>query len=78
MIDFPNHSRSYDSTRRAVRFWGHDSATEALFRIEPDAAASKSGFLIAFDSNRDLICAAAAKLYVRGSRGSYDLVAANF
>ena len=47
-------------------------------RIEPDAAASESGFLIAFDSNRDLICAAAAKLYVRGSRGSYELVAANF
>nr|WP_256441552.1 DUF1488 family protein [Bradyrhizobium sediminis] len=22
MIDFPNHSRSYDHTRRAVRFWG--------------------------------------------------------
>jgi hypothetical protein len=86
MIDFPNHSRSYDSTRRAVRFWGHDSAIEASFfineealmRIEPDAAADESGFLITFDSNRELICAAAAKLYVRGSRGSYDLVAANF
>ncbi|MGA7998160.1 MAG: DUF1488 family protein, partial [Bradyrhizobium sp.] len=26
VIDFPNHSRSYDQTRRAVRFWGHDSA----------------------------------------------------
>ena len=45
MIDFPNHSRSYDQTRRAVRFWGHDSAIEASFyideaalkRIEPDA-----------------------------------------
>src|SRR5580698_10148995 len=86
VIDFPNHSRSYDPTRRAVRFWGHDSAIEASFfieeealmRIKPDAAANESGFLIAFDSNRDLICAAAARLYVRGSRGSYDLVAANF
>ncbi|WP_456626522.1 DUF1488 family protein [Bradyrhizobium sp. URHC0002] len=29
MIEFPNHSRSYDQTRRAVRFWGHDSALEA-------------------------------------------------
>jgi len=27
----PNHSRSYDRTRRAVRFWGHDSAIEAAF-----------------------------------------------
>src|SRR5882757_2498107 len=86
MIDFPNHSRSYDLTRRAVRFWGHDSAMEASFfinedalkRIQPDARLDESGFLNAFDSNRDLICAAAAKVYVRGSRGSYDLVAANF
>ena len=86
VIDFPNHSRSYDSTRRAVRFWGHDSAIEASFfisedalrRLQPDARSDESGFLNAFDSNRDLICVAAAKLYVRGSRGSYDLVAANF
>jgi hypothetical protein len=85
MIDFPNHSRSYDSTRRAVRFWGYDSAIEASFfinedalkRIQPDAR-DEPGFLNAFDSNRDRICAAAAKVYVRGSRGSYDLVAANF
>jgi hypothetical protein len=85
MIEFPNHSRSYDRTRQAVRFWGHDSAIEASFfigegalrRIQPDAS-DETGFLNAFDSNRDLICAAAAKIYVRGSRGSYDLVAANF
>jgi hypothetical protein len=86
VIDFPNHSRSYDKTRHAVRFWGHDSAIEASFfideealrRIQPDAPLNASGFLNAFDSNRDLICAVAAKIYVRGSRGSYDLVAANF
>ena len=86
VIDFPNHSRSYDLTRRAVRFWGYDSAMEASFfinedalrRIQPDACADESGYLKAFDSNRDLICAAAARVYVRGSRGSYDLVAANF
>jgi hypothetical protein len=86
MIDFPNHSRSYDQTRHAVRFWGHDSAIEASFfieegalkRIEPGAHSDESGFLNAFDSNRDLICAAAARKYVRGSRGSYNLVAADF
>jgi hypothetical protein len=86
MIEFPNHSRSYDQTRRAVRFWGHDSELEATFfieegalrRIQPDARPDESGFLNAFDGNRDVICAAAAKVYVRGSRGSYDLVAANF
>ncbi|WP_291574599.1 DUF1488 family protein [Bradyrhizobium sp.] len=65
---------------------GHDSAIEASFyidetalrQIEPDAFPDEPGFLKAFDLNRDLICAAAAKIYVRGSRGSYDLVAANF
>jgi hypothetical protein len=51
---------------------------DALKRIQPDAHLDESGFLSAFDSNRDLICAAAAKVYVRGSRGPYDLVAANF
>jgi uncharacterized protein DUF1488 len=86
MIEFPNHSRSYDRTRRAVRFWGHDSAIEASFfisedalkLIQPNTDRNETGFLSAFDSNRDLICAAAAKVYVRGSRGSYDLVTANF
>ena len=51
---------------------------DALRRIQPDARPDESGFLSAFDSNRDLICAVAAKIYVRGSRGCYDLVAANF
>jgi hypothetical protein len=86
MIEFPNLSRSYDRTRHAVRFWGYDSAMEtsffinedALRRIQPDTRPDESGFLNAFDSNRDLICAAAARIYLRGSRGSYDLVATNF
>jgi hypothetical protein len=51
---------------------------DALTTIQPDARRDEPGFLNAFDSNRDLICAAAAKVYVRGSRGFYDLVAANF
>ena len=86
VIEFPNHSRSYDVTRRAVRFWGHDSAIEASFyvdeaalaRIQPGAELDESGCLSAFDAHRDRICAAAARIYVRGSRGSYDLGAANF
>jgi hypothetical protein len=86
MIDFPNPSRSYDASRHAVRFWGYDSAIEASFFIDEDALARNQprvrpdelGFLNAFDANRDKICAAAARVYVRGSRGSYDLGAANF
>ena len=86
MIDFPNHSRSYDATRHAVRFWGYDSAIEASFyvseaalaRLQPGIPLDASGCLHAFDDNRDKICAAAARIYERGSRGSYDLGPANF
>jgi len=86
VIDFPNQSRSYDATRRAVRFWGSDSAIEtsffinedALTRIQPGVSLDEPGFLSVFDANRDLICAAAAKVYVRGKKGSYDLGANDF
>jgi hypothetical protein len=36
------------------------------------------GFLSAFDSNRKLIYAIAAKVYGRRRKGSYDLIAADF
>ena len=63
MIDFPNHSRSFDATRRVVRFWGHDSAIEAAFfisqdaltRIQPGVQLDEPGLLNAFDANRDKI-----------------------
>jgi hypothetical protein len=38
----------------------------------------EAGLLGAFDANRDLIYAAAAKVYARGRKGSYDLVSADF
>jgi hypothetical protein len=86
VINFPNHSRSYDQTRRAVRFWGSDSAIEvsffvnedALTTIQPGISLDEVGFLSAFDADRDLICAAAARIYVRGKKGSYDLGAGDF
>ena len=82
---FPNHSRSYDATRRAVRFWGYDSAmewsffvtVEALRRVNPAMVEDEPSMLGVFDKHRDLICAAAAKLYSRGRKGSYELGAAD-
>jgi hypothetical protein len=55
-ISFPNHSRSYDMTRRAVRFWGYDSAMEtsffvseeALKRIQPNMRFDEAGLLRAY------------------------------
>jgi len=77
---FPNHSRSYDATRRAVRFWGHDSAMEWSFFVTEDAlrsvqptAQGEAGMLQAFDSNRERICAAASRAYSHGRKGSYEL-----
>ena len=55
-LSFPNRSRSYDATLRAVRFWGHDGAMEASFfvneealkRIQPGLQADEAGLLSAF------------------------------
>ena len=85
-VNFPNFSRSYDATRSMVRFWGYDRsmessffvAVEALKRIAPDLQPDESGYLRVFDLNRDLIYAAANKVYARGRRGSYDIQAADF
>jgi hypothetical protein len=86
VIDFPNHSRSYDATQHVVRFWGHDSAIEAAFsiseaalkRIQPGVQSNETGLLKAFDANREKICAAATRVYVRGGRGWYELGPTNF
>ncbi len=86
MLNFPNRSRTFDSTRRAVRFWGHDSAMEwsfyvteeALKRLDPNLQRGEAGSLLAFDSNRTAIYNAAIKVYKRERKGSYELLAADF
>ena len=86
MLSFPNRSRVFDLTRRAVRFWGHDSAMEwsffvtedALRRLQPGVGRDEVGLLDAFDCNRTVIYAAATKAYTRGHKGSYELVVTDF
>ncbi len=83
---FPNRSRSYDPTRSAVRFWGYESSMEcsffvttgALQKVHPNLHPDESGFLEAFDANRDRICAIATVVHKRGRKGSYVLVTADF
>lgn len=85
-LNFPNQSRSYDATLRAVRFWGHYGAMEASFyvnedalkRILPGVRADEAGLLGAFDSHRDQIYAAATKAYGRSRKGLYQLMATDF
>jgi hypothetical protein len=86
MLNFPNLSRVFDPTRRAVRFWGHDSAMEwsffvtedALRRLKPDTERDEVSLLLAFDANRALIQAAATKAFTRARKGSYELVVTDF
>ena len=85
-IRFPNQSRSYVAGRRAVRFWGYDSAMEASFYvseealklIQPDVALDEADMLDAFDANRNKIYGVATKVYGRGPKGNYDLVPKDF
>ena len=85
-VEFPNPCRSYDATLRAVRFWGYDRSMEnsfsvtydALRRMEPNLQADEASALRAFDRNRELIFRIASKVYARGRRCTYNLVAADF
>ena len=85
-LNFPNASRSYDATRRAVRFWGYDSAMEWSFFVTEDALkhvhsamhGDEAGMLAAFDAHRDLICTVAVKVFRREQKGSYELGVADF
>ena len=85
-VNFPNQCRSYDATRRVVRFWGYDRSIEksffvtadALRQIQPTLQSDEAGILRAFDTNRDRIYVTAAKVYARSRKGSYDLNAADF
>jgi len=86
VLNFPNQSRVFDPTRRAVRFWGHDSAMEwsffvteeALHRLQANMTRDEASLLLAFDANRAAIYAAAMKAFRRERKGSYELVAADF
>jgi hypothetical protein len=85
-LTFPNESRCFDGTRRAVRFWGADSSMEASFFVteaalrccQPDLRADEADMLRAFDANRGRIQAAAVKVYARGRKGSYDVEWSDF
>jgi len=83
-ISFPNYSRSFDGARQAVRFWGHDRSMERSFFITTDALrllhsnlSIEEDYLRAFDINRERIIDVATRVYGRGQRGSYNLLAAD-
>ena len=84
-LEFPNRSRSFDETRNAVRFIGHDGMFEVPFFVEAAALAgsgsvkqSETDFLEAFDAARGSIHDVAREAYSHGRRTSYTLTAADF
>ena len=80
-LNFTNQSRSYDATRHAVRFWGYDGALEvsffvtddALHRLEPGAPGDETSLLAVFEAHHDRVLRAAARVYARGRKGSYEI-----
>jgi hypothetical protein len=85
-LNFSNPSRSFDTSRNAVRFWGHDASLEVSFFVTHDAlrklaaerALSESASFQIFDAHRAEIYAAAGEVYGRGRKGSYELVRGDF
>jgi uncharacterized protein DUF1488 len=86
MLNFPNESRSYDASRRCIRFWGSDGAMEVSFFLEEGALAKiaagapsgEASLLASFDKNRERILRTAHKVYERRRKGSYELTAGDF
>jgi hypothetical protein len=70
---FPNRSRSLDSVRAWVSFWGYASTIEVTFQVDTRLLESMAGsqlvdeasFLQVFDANRDAIEGAASAAYAR-------------
>jgi hypothetical protein len=86
-LEFPNPSRSYDESRRSIRFSGYDGAFEVLFSIDAEALPLQAGnpqsldeddFLLAFDRFRTSIQAVACEMYSRDRKDIYRLKATDF
>jgi len=78
-LSFPNPSRSFDATKKQVRFWGYDNAIEVSFLVEegaleklcPDMSHTESGFLDAFDDARTRIHEVADRVYARRRKRTF-------
>jgi Protein of unknown function (DUF1488) len=79
VLSFPNASRSFDSAKNRIRFWGYDSSIEisffidvaALQELDPTSADNEATLLAAFDKARDKIHVAADGMYMRDRGNSY-------
>jgi Protein of unknown function (DUF1488) len=64
-----------------VHFWGYDGPVEisffvtddALRRLHPAVSADEADLLAVFEAHRDRVLRAAARVYSRGRKGSYEV-----
>lgn len=85
-LTFPNASRSYDRTRRQIRFVGHDGMQTIPFRLNvdaimkhsPDTPDDEDVFLRSFDGRRDAIQSVATEAYSHKRQTMYVLTADDF
>lgn len=86
-LNFPNPTRSFDETRNAVRFVGHDGLFEIRFFVEAGALAeggmapremSEENCLSAFDRLLGSIHDVARVAYSHKRLNAYTLCASDF
>ncbi|HZP20874.1 MAG TPA: DUF1488 domain-containing protein [Bauldia sp.] len=86
-LSFPNPSRTFDQTRNAVQFLGHDGLFEIRFFVEAGALAEEIGngarmsqarCLTTFDRLRASIQDVAREAYASKRLNSYTLTAGDF
>jgi hypothetical protein len=58
--------------------WSFFVTEDALKRLQPNVDHHEAGLLLAFDTHRAAIHAAAMKAYKRERKGSYELVVTDF
>jgi hypothetical protein len=58
--------------------WSFFVTEDALKRLKPNVERDEASLLLAFDTNRAAIQAAAIKAYKRERKGSYELTATDF
>ncbi|MCF3638550.1 DUF1488 domain-containing protein [Rhizobium sp. TRM95111] len=85
-LSFPNPARSYDESKRRVRFVGHDGMFEIRFFLPVDVFAgdisprngTERDYLSAFDRMRQRILETARKAYAANRRDTIELDARSF
>lgn len=84
-LAFPNPSRSFDETHKAIHFIGYDGMIEVRFSLEAQVLSmsgsnpsSEAEYLKAFDTALSSIHDVARKTYSRGNSKSFTLTPTDF